>query len=147
MRAVIQRVASASVKIDGNTAASIGPGIMILAAFRKGDREDNLDWTARKCLELRIFPDSEGKMNRSVMDEEGEVLVVSQFTLYGNCRKGRRPAYTESARAPEARKLYRSFIEILDGYYPRISEGVFGAKMRVNLINDGPVTLIVDSEM
>ncbi|MFO7914676.1 MAG: D-aminoacyl-tRNA deacylase [Candidatus Krumholzibacteriales bacterium] len=147
MRAVIQRVARASVEIEGKTAASIGPGIMILAAFRKGDQPDNLDWTARKCLELRIFPDREGKMNRSVMDEGGEVLVVSQFTLYGNCRKGRRPAYTESAQATEARKLYRSFIEILDGYYPRISEGVFGAGMKVNLINDGPVTLIVDSEM
>ncbi|MBD3179598.1 MAG: D-tyrosyl-tRNA(Tyr) deacylase [Candidatus Latescibacteria bacterium] len=146
MRAVIQRVSRASVSADGSLAASIGPGIMILAAFRKGDGDDNLDWTARKCLQLRIFQDSEGKMNRSVMEEDGEVLVVSQFTLYGNCLKGRRPAYTDSAPASEARELYRRFIDIMSGYYPRISEGVFGAKMKVDLVNDGPVTLIVDRD-
>jgi D-tyrosyl-tRNA(Tyr) deacylase len=120
---------------------------MILAAFRKGDGDDNLDWTARKCLQLRIFQDSKGKMNRSVMEEDGEVLIVSQFTLYGNCLKGRRPAYTDSAPASEARELYRRFIDIMSGYYPRISEGVFGAKMKVELVNDGPVTLIVDRDM
>lgn len=147
MRAVIQRVSEASVEVDGRTVSSIGPGIMILAAFRRGDDPENLDWTARKCLQLRIFQDNEGKMNRSVVDEQGEVMVVSQFTLYGNCRKGRRPAYTESAPATEAGELYRDFIDILGKHYPRISEGVFGAEMKVRLLNDGPVTLIVDREL
>ena len=144
MRVVIQRVADASVEVDGRIVASIGGGIVVLAAFRRGDDEAELRWTAGKCLELRIFEDENGKMNRSVLDEGGEVLVVSQFTLYGNCRKGRRPAYTDSAPAEEAARLYRLFVDILRGLYPRISEGVFGAKMKLKLTNDGPVTLIVD---
>jgi D-tyrosyl-tRNA(Tyr) deacylase len=99
---------------------------------------------ARKCLELRIFEDENGRMNRSVLDEEGEVLVVSQFTLYGNCRKGRRPAYTASAPSAEAQERYRRFVDVMSGHYPRVAEGVFGAKMKVRLLNDGPVTLIID---
>lgn len=146
MRLVIQRVSQAGVEVEGRTVASIGRGILVLAAFRKGDGPENLDWTARKCLQLRIFEDDGGKMNRSVMDEEGEVLVVSQFTLYGNCQKGRRPAYTLSAPAAEARTLYDDFIDILSGYYSRVSGGVFGAKMKVKLVNDGPVTLIIDRD-
>ncbi|UCF04421.1 MAG: D-tyrosyl-tRNA(Tyr) deacylase [bacterium] len=144
MRVVIQRVAEASVEVGGRVVASIGRGILVLAAFKSGEQTDELEWMARKCLELRIFEDSEGKMNRSVIDEDGEVLVVSQFTLYGNCRKGRRPAYTLSAPADEAVERYRRFIEIMSSYYPKVSEGVFGAKMKVRLTNDGPVTLIVD---
>ena len=101
---------------------------------------------ARKCLEIRIFEDESGKMDRSVMDEDGEVLVVSQFTLYGDCRKGRRPSYTKSAAFEEARKLHMKFIEIMSSYYPRVKEGVFGAKMKVKLLNDGPVTLIIDKD-
>lgn len=144
MRAVIQRVSEASVEAGGRIIASIGKGILILAAFRTGDDRKELDWMARKCLDLRIFSDEAGKMNRSVIDEDGEVLVVSQFTLFGNCRKGRRPAYTLSAPAAEARDLYIDFIEILEGYYGKVSMGEFGAMMKVRLLNDGPVTLIID---
>ncbi len=147
MRVVIQRVVEASVEVEGKTVASTGPGLLVLAAFKTGDSEAELDWMAKKCLELRIFKDENGKMNRSVLDERGEILIVSQFTLYGNCRKGRRPAYTNSASADEANRLYRKFIEIMSTYYPRISEGVFGALMKVKMVNDGPVTLIIDREV
>ena len=143
---MIQRVAEASVEVEGTDVSHIGGGILVLVAFKNGDSESELDWIARKCLELRIFEDENGKMNRSVMEVEGEVLVVSQFTLYGNCRKGRRPAYTDSAPAPAAQELYRAFVEIIGSHYPRVAEGVFGARMRVRLLNDGPVTLIIDRE-
>jgi len=144
MRVVVQRVSRAGVEVEGKPVAGIERGILILAAFRDGDSPQELDWMARKCLELRIFEDEEGKMNRSLMDVGGEVLVVSQFTLYGDCRKGRRPSYSKSASAETAVGLYEKFIEILSSYYPRVKEGIFGAKMKVNLINDGPVTLIID---
>lgn len=144
MRVVVQRVSEASVEVDGRIVSSIGPGILVLAAFRSGDTDADLDWTARKCLELRIFEDEAGKMNRSVLDTEGSVLVVSQFTLYGDCRRGRRPDFLESAPAARAAELYRNFVDLLGGLYPRIAEGVFGAAMKVRLVNDGPVTLIVD---
>jgi D-tyrosyl-tRNA(Tyr) deacylase len=146
MRVVIQRVIEASVVVGGREVSSIGPGLLVLAAFRADDGEDEIFWMARKCLELRIFEDEEGKMNRSLLDEGGELLVVSQFTLYGNCRKGRRPAYTESAPAGEAERLYGRFLDILRDGYDRVAEGIFGAKMRVELVNDGPVTLIIDRE-
>ncbi len=146
MRAVVQRVSEASVEVGGVMAASIDKGILVLVAFRKGDSSENLDWVARKCLQLRIFEDEEGKMNRSVLDEEGALLVVSQFTLYGDCNKGRRPAYTDSAPSSEAQELYRKFIDILSSHYSRISEGVFGAKMKVKLVNEGPVTLIINRD-
>ena len=144
MRVVIQRVSEASVEVDGKTVSSIGAGLLVLAAFRRGDSEPDLEWMARKCLDLRIFEDGEGSMNRSVLDAGGSVLVASQFTLYGDCRKGRRPDFIESAPSQEARTLYRRFLDIMNGYYPKIAEGVFGAKMNVRLVNDGPVTLIVD---
>jgi len=144
MRVVVQRVAEASVEVDGRAVAAIGRGILVLAAFRSGDQGADLEWMARKCLELRIFEDEAGKMNRSVLDEEGSVLVVSQFTLYGDCRRGRRPDFIRSAPAAEAEALYRKFIDILNMYHPRVAEGVFGATMKVRLVNDGPVTLIVD---
>ncbi|MCK4236626.1 MAG: D-tyrosyl-tRNA(Tyr) deacylase [Candidatus Krumholzibacteria bacterium] len=144
MRVVIQRVTEASIEVEGVVVSSIGQGTLVLAAFRGGDSEEELEWMARKCLELRIFEDENAKMNRSVLDMEGEVLVVSQFTLYGNCRKGRRPAYTASAPAAEARELYRSFLDKMSRHYPKVAEGVFGAKMKVHLLNDGPVTLIID---
>ena len=147
MRVVLQRVSEARVDVGGRAVASIGKGILILAAFRSGEPDEELDWMARKCLELRIFEDDAGKMNRSLLDVEGEVLVVSQFTLYGNCRKGRRPAYTNSAPGEEAFGLYRKFVGMLEGYYPRVSEGEFGAKMEIGLVNDGPVTLIIDREV
>lgn len=146
MRAVIQRVSEAGVDIDRERVSSIGPGLLVLAAFRTGDGDEELEWMARKCIELRVFEDDNGKMNLSVQEVGGELLVVSQFTLYGNCRKGRRPAYTESAPAEEAERLYRRFLGMLRERYGRVAEGVFGAKMRIHLVNDGPVTLIVDRE-
>ncbi len=146
MRIVIQRVREAGVVVEGRRVSSIGPGMLLLAAFRTGDGEEELGWMAKKCLELRVFEDGEGKMNRSLLDEGGELLVVSQFTLYGNCRKGRRPAYTDSAPAEEAERLYERFLEILRGEYAGVSSGIFGAKMQVELINDGPVTLILERE-
>jgi D-aminoacyl-tRNA deacylase len=144
MRVVVQRVREASVAVDASVVSSIGPGILVLAAFRSGDGERDLEWMARKCLDLRIFEDEEGKMNRSVLDRGGEVLVVSQFTLYGDCRKGRRPDFLESAPAGEARALYETFLDRLKSHYPKVAGGVFGAKMSVRLVNDGPVTLIID---
>ena len=146
MRAVIQRVSEASVDIGGKSVSSIGPGLLVLAAFRSGDGDLELEWMARKCIELRVFKDDDGKMNLSVQDIGGELLIVSQFTLYGNCRKGRRPAFTESAPAEEAERLYRRFLEMLHERYDRVAEGVFGAMMQVRIVNSGPVTLIVDRE-
>jgi D-tyrosyl-tRNA(Tyr) deacylase len=144
MRVVVQRVSEASVAVGGTVVSSIGPGILVLAAFRSGDAESDLEWMARKCLDLRIFEDDGGKMNRSVLDRGGEVLVVSQFTLYGECRKGRRPDFLESAPADEARALYEQFLDRMKSRYPKIAGGVFGATMSVRLVNDGPVTLIID---
>jgi D-tyrosyl-tRNA(Tyr) deacylase len=144
VRVVIQRVSEASVDVEARCAASIGRGLLVLAAFKSGDGIGELEWMAKKCLELRIFEDEEGKMNRSVLDVGGEVLIVSQFTLYGNCRKGRRPAYTESAPAEEAERLYEQFVGLMKSECDRVAEGVFGAKMSVALVNDGPVTIIID---
>jgi D-tyrosyl-tRNA(Tyr) deacylase len=146
LRIVIQRVRRAKVEVGSTDVSSIGHGILVLAAFREGDNDEELAWMARKCLELRIFEDDDGKMNLSLMDIGGELLVVSQFTLYGNCRKGRRPDYTESASSSDAAGLYRRFIEILESHYPRVSEGVFGAHMNIELLNDGPVTMILDRD-
>jgi D-tyrosyl-tRNA(Tyr) deacylase len=146
MRVVVQRVSEASVEADGKTVASIGAGLLVLAAFRSGDSESDLEWMARKCLDLRIFEDESGKMNRSVLDAGGAVLVVSQFTLYGECRKGRRPDFLASAPAEEARTLYGRFLEIMSGRHPKVAGGVFGAKMNVRLVNDGPVTLVIDRD-
>lgn len=147
MRTVVQRVSEASVVVDGKTIASIERGILVLAAFRTGDTAEDLDWMARKCLDLRIFEDEGGKMNLSVMEVDGEVLVVSQFTLFGNCRKGRRPAYTDSAPGAEALRLYREFVDNISSKWPKTAEGEFGAMMDVKLVNDGPVTLIIDREI
>jgi D-tyrosyl-tRNA(Tyr) deacylase len=146
MRVVVQRVTRAIVEVDGTVVSSIGRGLLVLAAFRRGDAERELDWMARKCLELRVFPDEKGAMNRSVLEIEGEVLVVSQFTLYGDCRRGRRPDFTASAPAGEARALYDGFLDIMNGYYPKVAAGVFGATMKVSLDNDGPVTLVIDRD-
>lgn len=133
-------------EVGGTEVSSIGQGILALAAFRKDDSDEELAWMARKCLELRIFEDDEGKMNLSLTDVGAELLVVSQFTLYGDCRKGRRPDYTDSAPSSEAAVLYRRFIEILESHYPRVSEGVFGAHMNIALLNDGPVTMVLDRD-
>lgn len=122
----------------------IGPGLLVLAGFTEGDDEDALRWMAEKILNLRIFQDDEDRMNRSVLDTGGGVLVVSQFTLYGDARKGRRPSFISAAAPDLARPLYQRFVEIVRETVPGVQQGEFGAMMEVSLVNDGPVTLIVE---
>ena len=145
MRVVCQRVSRASVAVDGKVVGSIGPGLLVLLAAAKYDGPGQATWMADKIAGLRIFSDTQGKMNLSLTDVRGEILVVSQFTLYGDCRKGKRPSYSEAAPPAEAEALYRSFIEALRAKEIPVQEGIFRAMMQVELVNDGPVTLIVDS--
>ena len=145
MRVVLQRVAKASVEIDGEVAGSIGPGLVVLAGFTTGDGPDTVRWMADKIANLRIFADARGWMNRSVLDTGGEVLVVSQFTLYGDARKGRRPSFVKAARPEAAVPLYEALVEELERVVPRpVQTGRFGAEMKVSLVNDGPVTLMME---
>lgn len=145
MRVVLQRVAKASVEIDGVVTGSIGPGLVVLAGFTDGDDGGTVSWMADKIANLRIFADAEGRMNRSVLDIGGEVLVVSQFTLYGDARKGRRPSFVKAARPETAVPLYEAFVEALGRAVPRpVQTGRFGAAMKVSLVNDGPVTLMIE---
>lgn len=145
MRTVIQRVSEAEVRIEGDRVARIGKGILALVAVSNKDTEKDLNWMAKKIVGLRIFSDSEGKLNLSLQDIDGELLVVSQFTLYGDCRKGRRPSYSDAAPPEEAEKLYGRFVDIIRHYCPGVKTGQFQAMMEVNLNNSGPVTLIIDS--
>jgi D-tyrosyl-tRNA(Tyr) deacylase len=146
MRAVIQRVRRASVKIDGAIHSEISHGMLVLLGIRGNDGVSDLKWLAEKVVHLRIFEDQQGKMNTSLADIDGEMLIISQFTLYGDCRKGRRPGFS-SAAAPEiAEPLYRQFIEEVKNRQIRVSTGIFQANMEVELVNDGPVTLVLDSE-
>jgi D-aminoacyl-tRNA deacylase len=145
MRAVVQRVSRARVSVDQQVVGDIGPGMLVLLAAGRGDGPDQIKWMAEKLIGLRIFADETGKMNLSLTQVGGSMLVVSQFTLYGDCRKGKRPSYTDSAPPDEASGLYASFVETLRGVGITVQEGVFGAMMQVDLVNDGPVTLIVDS--
>ena len=131
--------------IGGVSIARIGRGILVLAAISQQDTEKDLVWMARKIVGLRIFNDPQGKLNLSLQDIGGQLLVVSQFTLYGDCRKGRRPSYSDAAPPAEAEKLYRRFLEIIRQYVPDVQSGRFQAMMEVNLSNSGPVTLIIDS--
>lgn len=145
MRALLQRVNEASVRVDGKTTGAIGTGLLVLLGVGKGDTLERARWLAEKVVSLRIFADEQGVMNRSLADLRGEILLISQFTLYADCRKGRRPSF-DSAESPQiAEELYRSFAGILTelGHEPR--EGVFGAHMDVHLVNDGPVTVMVES--
>lgn len=145
MKAVIQRVTGASVNVGDRAVGSIGPGILILFGAAVTDTEDQVRWLADKVLGLRIFADASGKMNLDVCQIKGDILVVSQFTLYGDCRKGKRPSYSSAAPAEAAEKLYVEFISRLERSGLRIETGQFGAMMKVELINDGPVTLIVET--
>ncbi|MGB3222735.1 MAG: D-aminoacyl-tRNA deacylase [Desulforhopalus sp.] len=146
MRAVIQRVSRASVKIDGAIHGEISHGMVVLLGIRGSDAVPDLQWLAEKVVHLRIFEDQQGKMNKSLTDIDGEMLIVSQFTLYGDCRKGRRPGFS-SAAAPEiAEPLYRRFIEEVKDRQIKVATGIFQASMEVELVNDGPVTLLLDSE-
>ncbi len=146
MRCVIQRVARAEVRVDGAATGRIGPGLVVLAAFAPGDGEAELAWMARKLPELRVFNDAEGKLNRSLRETGGAILLVSQFTLYGDSRKGNRPSFIGSAPPAEAGALYARFAGLLRAQSVPVAEGRFGAMMDVELVNDGPVTLIVDRE-
>ena len=145
MRAVLTRVTSASVTIDGEVVGSIGKGFLILLGVGPEDTEEHCRWLAQKMLSLRIFEDENGKMNLGLEDVGGQVLVVSQFTLYGNCRKGRRPSFTDAAGPELGNRLYEKFLDICTelGYEPQ--HGRFGADMKVASVNDGPVTLILDT--
>lgn len=145
MVALIQRVREASVTVEGEVTGSIGPGLLILLGVHKTDTPREREWLVRKCANLRIFPDEAGLMNRSVTDCEGEVLVVSQFTLYGNTAKGNRPSFVDSARPEVAEPMYDAFCAEMSALLERpVATGRFGAMMDVRLLNDGPVTLWVE---
>jgi D-tyrosyl-tRNA(Tyr) deacylase len=146
MRAVVQRVGRAEVVIGDVSVARIGKGILALVAISQQDTEKDLQWMAKKIVELRIFDDSQGKLNLSLQEIHGQLLVVSQFTLYGDCKKGRRPSYSEAASPSDAEKRYNDFVKIIRRSVPDVQTGQFQAMMEVNLTNSGPVTLILDSQ-
>lgn len=146
MRIVIQRVTHAKVQVDDRLVGEIGRGLLIFIAIGANDTADDARALASKIAALRVFDDEESKMNRSLVDIGGEALVVSEFTLYGDCRKGRRPNFVRAAAAEQARKLYFEFIEFLKGLGLKLATGEFQAKMKVELNNDGPVTLMLDTE-
>jgi len=145
LKAVIQRVGEAEVEVDGKSVGKIGNGILVLLGVEKGDGERDADWLAEKIRNLRIFEDQAGKMNLSVIETGGELLAVSQFTLAGNCAKGRRPSFDSAAPPDEANRLYEYFVKKLRDSGLRVETGVFQAMMRVSLVNDGPVTFILES--
>jgi len=146
MRIVVQRVKQASVKVNSEVIGEIGEGLLLLIGAEQNDDESDIDYLVSKTLNLRIFEDEHSKMNLSVIDIKGEILAVSQFTLLGDCRKGRRPSFARAARGQEALKLYQEFVLELKKSGLRIETGEFGAYMQVELINDGPVTLLLDSK-
>lgn len=149
MRTVIQRVSEASVSVPAEGyVAQIGQGLLVLVAFIDEDTDEDLEWTARKIAAMRIFDDEDGVMNLSVRDVDGEVLAVSQFTLYASTVKGNRPSYVKAAKPDVAVPLYEKFLTMLEDQLGRqVSRGIFGADMKVRLLNDGPVTIIVDSKI
>jgi D-tyrosyl-tRNA(Tyr) deacylase len=144
MRVVLQRVSRARVTVEGRVTGEIGRGLLLLVGFKEGDSEEALAWMADKVAGLRIFPDDEGKMNRSLEEADGGLLVVSQFTLYGDARKGRRPSFVDAARPETAIPLYERFLELLRATGRPVRTGEFGAMMEVELVNDGPVTLVLE---
>lgn len=146
MRSVVQRVSQASVRVGGETVGQIGKGFLILLGVGENDTSQDLEWMVDKIIGLRVFEDEEGKMNRSILEEKGEVLLVSQFTLYGDCRKGRRPSFTAAALPEKAKAFYEEAIAKIASKGVHVETGTFQADMKVELINDGPVTLLLDSE-
>ena len=147
MRLVIQRVRSASVKVEQSVVAAIGNGLMILAGIEEADNAEDIEWLVKKTCQLRIFNDAEGIMNLSVQDMEGELLVVSQFTLHASTKKGNRPSYIRAARPDTAIPLYEQLVEAFKQTLGKsIGTGIFGAHMVISLVNDGPVTIILDSK-
>ncbi len=146
MRAIVQRVKRAEVRVGAETVGRIGRGSLVLLGVANDDSREDADYLVKKIIELRIFEDEQGKMNLSLAESEGELLVVSQFTLYGDCRKGRRPSYSHAATQEMALELYQYFLAQARRLYPKVEAGVFQAMMEVELVNDGPVTLLLDSK-
>ena len=144
MRCVIQRVQMASVKVEGEQVGCIASGLLVFIGVGKEDTQTDLSWMVKKIVELRIFEDVDGKMNHSVMEKKGEILLVSQFTLYGDCRKGKRPSFTEAAAPELAEDYYKQAIEQFREQGIKVETGIFGADMQVELVNDGPVTIILE---
>ena len=145
MIAVVQRVSQASVTVDGKTVSSVGKGLLVLAGLEKDDEKRDMDYIIKKITELRLFEDDEQKMNLSVKDIDGELLIVSQFTLSGNVHKGRRPSFDNAMKPEKAERMFEEFVQDLSKVHPKVKTGVFAAKMDVVLINDGPVTFTIDS--
>lgn len=146
MRSVVQRVSRAFVHVEGETVGQIGKGFLVLLGVGANDTSQELDWMVDKIIGLRVFEDEEGKMNRSILEEKGEILLVSQFTLYGDCRKGRRPSFTAAAPPEKAKALYEEAIAKIALRGIHVDTGIFQAEMKVELVNDGPVTMLLDSE-
>lgn len=146
MKVVVQRVKHASVKVDGKTVGQIGKGLMLLIGIADTDTEEDIEFVANKCLNLRIFEDAQGKMNRSLLEVGGEILAISQFTLLGDTRKGRRPSFVHAANPEKGKAYYDRFVERLRRSGVKTETGIFGAMMDVELLNYGPVTLIVESK-
>jgi D-tyrosyl-tRNA(Tyr) deacylase len=145
MRAVVQRVLCSSIKVDNNIVSSIGFGLVAFIGFHRDDSPGDMEYIANKILQLRIFNDEKNVMNKSLLEVEGEVLIISQFTLYGDARKGRRPSYSSSMPPEKASKLYNEFIELCKQKYWRVKSGIFRADMEIDLKNSGPVTILLDS--
>ena len=145
MRAVVQRVQQSSVKVNDQIVGQIGNGLLVLLGVAKNDSAKDVDYLVNKIIHLRIFEDANGKMNRSLLETEGELLAVSQFTLLADCRKGRRPSFIQAAEPEKATELYQTFVDKVRHYGIRVQTGRFGAMMAVALVNDGPVTIIIES--
>ncbi|NLT22746.1 MAG: D-tyrosyl-tRNA(Tyr) deacylase [Syntrophorhabdus sp.] len=145
MRAVIQRVRSASVEVDGRCVGQVGPGLLVFLGIARGDGDRDIDWLIEKIVNLRIFEKEDGRFDESLLDRGGSLLLVSQFTLYGDCARGRRPSFSDAMPSDEAKVLFETFLERARLRVPDVKTGVFQSHMEVTLTNDGPVTLIIDS--
>ena len=147
MRLVLQRVSEASVSIDQKIKSAIGPGLLLLVGIESDDNQEDVEWLCKKIVQLRIFNDAEGKMNLSVQDTGGDVLIISQFTLHAQCKKGNRPSFIKAARPEQSIPLYEAFIAEMEKQLGKaVGSGIFGADMKVALINDGPVTILFDTK-
>ena len=147
MRVVVQRVSDSDVKVSGNVIGKIRKGFMVLVSFINDDTDGDLDWMSKKIINLRIFNDEHGKMNKSLLDVDGDILLVSQFTLHGSTKKGNRPSFIKTAKPEYANQMYKKFIKVLESSLSKkIETGEFGGNMRVSLDNDGPTTIIIDSK-
>lgn len=147
MRTVLQRVSKASVTVDGKVISSVGKGLLVLLGIEDADNKDDIDWLTNKVLNLRIFNDEDGVMNRSVLDIDGDIIVVSQFTLHAQTKKGNRPSYIKAAKPDVAIPMYEKFVQVLEQKQgKKVGTGIFGADMKVELLNDGPVTISIDTK-